>query len=106
MPCLNVAFRRSNYSYGKQIYIVLQQPYGGDQVRPDQIKDEINRLELSEKLLLVEDIWDSIATSNSEIPMPEWQKQELDRRYKEYKEGNVGLHDWKAVHEGLRDKYK
>lgn len=75
-------------------------------MRPDQIKDEINRLELSEKLLLVEDIWDSIATSNSEIPMPEWQKQELDRRYKEYKEGNVGLHDWKAVHEGLRDKYK
>lgn len=75
-------------------------------MRPDQIKDEINRLELSEKLLLVEDIWDSIATSNSEIPMPEWQKQELDRRYKEYKEGNAGLHDWKAVHEGLRDKYK
>ena len=75
-------------------------------MRPDQIKDEINRLELSEKLLLVEDIWDSIATSNAEIPMPEWQKQELDRRYKEYKEGNVGLHDWKVAHEGLRDKYK
>ena len=75
-------------------------------MKPNQIKDEINRLELSEKLLLVEDIWDSIAASNSEIPMPEWQKQELDRRYKEYSEGSVGLHDWKAVHEGLRDKYK
>ncbi len=75
-------------------------------MKPDQIKDEINRLELSEKLLLVEAIWDSIAASNSEIPMPEWQKQELDRRYKEYKEGNVGLHDWKVVHEDLRDKYK
>ena len=75
-------------------------------MRPDQIKDEISRLELSEKLLLVEDIWDSIAVSNSEIPMPEWQKQELDKRYKEYKEGKLGLHDWKSVHEGLRDKYK
>jgi len=75
-------------------------------VKPHQIKEEIDRLELSEKLLLVEDIWDAIAASNSEIPMPEWQKQELDRRYKEYKEGNVELHDWKAVHEGLRDKYK
>lgn len=74
----------------------------GAQMKPDQIKDKINRLELSEKLLLVEDIWDSIAASNSEIPMPEWQKQELDRRYKEYNEGSVGLHDWKAVHEGLR----
>ena len=75
-------------------------------MKADQIKDEINGLELSEKLLLVEDIWDSIAASNSEIPMPEWQKQELDRRYKEYKEGRLELHDWKSVHEDLRDKYK
>ena len=75
-------------------------------MRPDQIKDEISRLELSEQLLLVEDIWDSIATRNSEIPMPEWQKQELDRRYKEYKDGRMGLHDWKSVHEDLRSKYK
>jgi putative addiction module component (TIGR02574 family) len=62
-------------------------------MRPDQIKDEINRLDLSEKPLLVEDLWDSIAAGNSELPMPEWQKQELDRRYKEYKEGKLGLHD-------------
>lgn len=75
-------------------------------MRPDQIKDEIDRLELSEKLLLVEDIWDSIAAGNAEIPMPEWQKQELDKRHKAYKEGDVGLHDWRAVHEGLRNKYK
>ncbi len=75
-------------------------------MRPDQIKDEISGLELSEKLLLVEDIWDSIAVSNSEIPMPDWQKQELDRRYKEYREGRLELHDWKSVHEELRDKYK
>lgn len=75
-------------------------------MRPDQIKDEINGLELSEKLLLVEDIWDSIAAGNSEIPMPEWQKQELERRWHEYKEGKAGLHDWKSVHEDLRDQYK
>ena len=75
-------------------------------MRPDQIKDAISKLELSEQLLLVEDIWDSIATRNSEIPMPEWQKQELDRRYKEYKDGRMGLHDWKSVHEDLRSKYK
>lgn len=75
-------------------------------MRPDQIKDEISRLELSEKLLLVEDVWDAIAASNSEIPMPEWQKRELKKRYEEYKEGKLELHDWKSVHEDLRDKYK
>ncbi len=77
----------------------------GNQMRSEQIKDEISRLGLSEKLLLVEDIWDSIATSNSEIPMATWQKQELEKRYKAYKEGKLNLHDWEDVHKGLRDKH-
>jgi len=75
-------------------------------MRPDQIKDEINELKLSEKLILVEDIWDSIATSNAEISMPEWQKKELDNRYKEYKKGKLELHDWDSVHKDLREKFK
>lgn len=75
-------------------------------MRPEQIKDEINELELSEKLLLVEDIWDSIARSNSVIPMQEWQKQELDKRYRAYNDGNLELHAWESVHDKLRDKYK
>lgn len=75
-------------------------------MRPEKIRDEISKLELSEKLLLVEDIWDSIAASNAELPMPEWQKQELDRRLQQYNEGTAELHDWKMVHESLREKYK
>jgi len=75
-------------------------------MRAEEIRKKIDRLELSEKLLLVGDIWDSIAESNAEIPMPEWQKKELDRRYLEYKEGKLELHDWKTVHEELREKYK
>ena len=75
-------------------------------MRPEKIKDEIDKLELSEKLLLVEDIWDSIAIGNAELPLPEWQKKELEKRYKDYKDGKVDLHDWKMVHEQLRDKYK
>ena len=75
-------------------------------MRPEQIKDEVDRMGLAEKLLLVEDIWDSIAISNSEIPMPLWQKRELDRRYEEYKAGMLELHDWSDVHNSLREKYK
>ncbi len=74
-------------------------------MRPDEIKKEISELGLSEKLLLVEDIWDSIAADNSEIPMSVWQKKELDKRYKEYKEGKLGLHNWEEVHKDLREKY-
>lgn len=29
-------------------------------MQPEQIKTEINRLELSEKILLVDDVWNSI----------------------------------------------
>ncbi len=75
-------------------------------MRPDQIKEEIKQLELSEKLILVEDIWDSIAASNSDIPMAVWQKRELDARYKEFKQGGLGLQSWQEVHEELREKYK
>ncbi len=75
-------------------------------MRPEEIKSEVSKLALSEKLLLVEDIWDSIAADNSEMPLSLWQKQELDRRYNDYKENKLKLHDWKDVHAGLRDKYK
>ncbi|MCK4841978.1 MAG: addiction module protein [Methylococcales bacterium] len=75
-------------------------------MKPEQIRNEVSKLGLSEKLLLVEEIWDSIAANNSKIPMPMWQKQELDRRYKEYKEGKLDLHNWDDVHKGLREKYK
>jgi putative addiction module component (TIGR02574 family) len=33
-----------------------------------------------EKLQLVEDLWDDLATTPSEVPVYEWQKKELDRR--------------------------
>ena len=75
-------------------------------MRPEQIKDEVGSLGLPEKIMLVEDIWDSIAVSNSEIPMPVWQKRELDRRHEEYVEGKLELHDWEDVHKGLREKHK
>ena len=75
-------------------------------MRPNELIKEIDKLDLSEKLILVEDIWDSIAHSNSELPMPEWQKVELDKRYKEYQSGKLSLHDWKEVHEELRKKHK
>jgi len=73
-------------------------------MRTEQIKSEIDKLALSEKMLLVEYLWDSIASSNSELTLPVWQKEALDRRYKEYQQGNVELHDWQSVHEELRGK--
>ncbi|MBS4022873.1 MAG: addiction module protein [Dethiobacter sp.] len=73
-------------------------------MRPHEIIKAIDKLNLSEKLILVEDIWDSIARSNSVLPITEWQKEELEKRYSEYKSGKLELHDWKEVHARLREK--
>jgi len=74
-------------------------------MRTEEIKKEIEKLGLPEKLLLVEDLWDSIAICNSEITLPDWQKQELDRRFKEYKEGKQVLYEWQSVHEEIRNGF-
>ena len=50
--------------------------------------------------------WDSIARNNAELPLPEWQKTELDRRYSDYKNGKLKLHNWDVIHEELGNKYK
>ncbi len=71
---------------------------------PNKLIKEIDKLKLSGMLILVEDIWDSIARSNDELPLPEWQKTELDKRYAEYKRGEAKPRDWNQVHEELRKK--
>lgn len=70
---------------------------------PSEIVKEIDKLDLSAKLILVEDIWDAIARNNEELPMPEWQRTELDRRYNDYKCGNLKLHECGSVHKSLRE---
>lgn len=71
-----------------------------------EIVRAIDKLGLSAKLMLVEDIWDAIAKGNEELPMPEWQRTELDKRYNDYKCGNLKLHECENVHKSLRNQYK
>jgi len=73
-------------------------------MKPEQIKLEVERLDLSEKLMLVEDIWDSIANSHSKIPVPQWHKEELDKRYKAYKKGDLELHSWDDIKKTISKK--
>lgn len=40
-------------------------------------------LSSSEKLLLLEELWDDLADHPSEVPVPDWRKNELKRRYRE-----------------------
>lgn len=75
-------------------------------MNPEQIKAAVDELPMCDKLALVADIWDSIASGTQAIPLPEWQALELDSRYREYTDGTLALHHWESVHEELRNKYQ
>ena len=45
---------------------------------------EIAQLSTPEKILFVEDLWDSIALDESSVPVPQSHKEELDRRLQSY----------------------
>ncbi len=45
---------------------------------------EISKLSTPEKILLLEDLWDSIASEESSVPFPKSHMEELDRRLKRY----------------------
>ncbi len=46
---------------------------------------KIANLSTPEKILLVEDLWDNIVSDESNVPVPQSHRNELDRRLKRYK---------------------
>jgi len=61
---------------------------------------EILKLSTSERILMIEQIWDSIEPKD--IDMIEAHKKELDKRLNRYKEGNTDFHSWEEVKKDLR----
>lgn len=70
----------------------------------EKIRNEIDKLSISQRLMLAQEIWDSIALYNETLPMPEWQQKELDQRYIQFREGELSVHDWRKIHAALRAK--
>ena len=71
-----------------------------------EIIQEFRKLNPAEKILLVEELWDTIGTDQEEIPVPEWHLKELDDRYAGYKSGNMELYDWEDMHREIRKRLK
>ena len=59
-------------------------------------------LTLSEKLQLVEDLWDHIAASSEPLAVRDWQKQELDRRKRNYDANPGSGVSWKDAKRRMR----
>jgi putative addiction module component (TIGR02574 family) len=64
---------------------------------------QVFELTLSEKLQLLEDLWDSIAQAPEQIPVLDWQKEELAKRKDAYLLNPSSGSSWEAAKERIRN---
>ena len=57
----------------------------------------IDRLSVEERLTLVQEIWDSIAVQVENAPLPEEQRQEIDRRLAAHRANPESAIPWERV---------
>ena len=61
--------------------------------------EEILKLSPSERILMIEQIWDSIKPSDIEVN--EKHKKELDKRLARYRKGDTKFHSWDDIKQDL-----
>ena len=66
----------------------------------------LDQLSVAQRILLVQELWDSIALENGEIEMPQWHKDELDRRIDALESGTFSGSPWEDVKARLERKYE
>lgn len=63
---------------------------------------EIRQLPLSEKLQIMEAIWEDLRARAEDLPVPEWHKELLDARQDAVAEGREKVLDWDDAKRSLR----
>ncbi len=72
-----------------------------------KILEQISKLSIEERIVLVEQIWDNIADSSKAQQMkvsPDLEA-ELERRYQLLETGKTNLHSWEAIEAALLSQY-
>ena len=68
--------------------------------------DEVLRLPLTERLRLVEAIWNSIAADSTAMPLTEPQRAELDRRLAEHEASPDDVVAWEEIKAAITKRLK
>ena len=71
----------------------------------DASVDSVFDLSPPEKLQLVEDLWDDLAAVPSEVPIRDWQKEELARRKANLMSNPAAGLSWDEVKRRIRNRY-
>ncbi len=70
-----------------------------------RLRTSIFELSVAEKIQLLEDLWDDIASDPSAIPVHEWQKEELDRRRRNLMENPAPAPTWNEIQRRVRSRH-
>jgi putative addiction module component (TIGR02574 family) len=65
-------------------------------------REELRKLPLAERLDLVEDLWDSIASESDQLTLTQAQMEELDRRFADYQQNPDAGVTWEEVRDRIR----
>ncbi len=68
----------------------------------ESILNEIEKLDIGERILLIEAAWNSICLAGDKLPVLKWQKDELDRRLSEH-ESDREATPYQEFHAELRE---
>lgn len=59
----------------------------------------------AEKLQLVEDLWDDLAAEPGDVPVHQWQKDELERRKANLQQNPASGLTWEEVKRRIRSRH-
>jgi len=65
---------------------------------------QVQQLTAEEKLLLVGELWDDLASHPTEVPVTSEQIAELDRRMEAYRKNPEQVTTWEAIKQRLSSK--
>jgi len=64
--------------------------------------DKIKELDITERIMLVKDIWDSIAQEQDKVKLSDYEKQILDQRLKAHEKNPDNLISWDQIKSKLK----
>jgi hypothetical protein len=68
--------------------------------------DSVRQLPRSEKLQIMETLWDDLSRSDTEMDSPAWHRQALEETERRVGCGSEPLMDWAEAKQNLRARFK
>jgi putative addiction module component (TIGR02574 family) len=72
----------------------------------DELRNQINKLTVSEKILLVEEIWDSLASEEQSFELSDAQRKTILKRSNEIKDNPAIGRKWEEIRDEFLGKNK